>query len=219
MSLNTLYVGWNPQLHLEKHAFGADNYHPLSQSGSNFTSSTGIGYTLIDSISTHILISFSAESTSLGPSYRKLRKYLKEQHTFDVDASYSTFELTIRLLGGLLSAHWAEWELGITPGLHPVLKTQGGGEDEKLVGSGDGDDYDPQDLLYLHKAVDLADRLSAAFETRSGLPLSNVNLMWRKGETSDQENGLVSTAEVGTLQLEFRYAEFNHFYIPSPTDP
>jgi endoplasmic reticulum Man9GlcNAc2 1,2-alpha-mannosidase len=121
-----------------------------------------------------------------------------------VDGSYNTFELTIRLLGGLLSAHWAEWELGITPGLHPVLKTQGIKEDEWTIGSEDEGYYDPQDLLYLHKAVDLADRLSAAFETRSGLPLSNVNLMRRKGEASDQENGLVSTAEVGTLQLEFR---------------
>jgi len=111
-----------------------------------------------------------------------------------VDGSYNTFELTIRLLGGLLSAHWAEWELGITPGIV---------ENGKII----GDDYDPKDLLYLHKAVDLAERLSVVFETRSGLPLSNVNLMRRKGEKSDQENGLVSTAEVGTLQLEFRYVE------------
>jgi endoplasmic reticulum Man9GlcNAc2 1,2-alpha-mannosidase len=131
----------------------------------------------------------SEDGASLGPSYRRARKWLKEQHTFDIDGEYNTFELTIRLLGGLLSAHWAEYEIGITPGMHA-------GNEES--------DYDPSDLLYLKKAVDLAERLTSAFETRSGLPLSNVNLMKRVGVPSDMEGNLVSTAEVGTMQLEFR---------------
>lgn len=44
-----------------------------------------------------------------------------------------------------------------------------------------------------------------AFATPSGLPVTMVNLAKRL-PISDANNGnLVSTAEVGTLQLEFRY--------------
>jgi mannosyl-oligosaccharide alpha-1,2-mannosidase len=43
------------------------------------------------------------------------------------------------------------------------------------------------------------------FDTPSGLPLSQVNLAQRKGVPSDDYPALVSTAEVSTLQLEFRY--------------
>ena len=61
------------------------------------------------------------------------------------------------------------------------------------------------DSLYLQKAVDLADRLLPAFETDSGLPLPRINLAERKGYHSTDFPGLTSVAEVGTLQLEFRY--------------
>jgi len=157
-----------------------------------------VGYTIIDTLDTILLFSLSEDGgASLGPSYRRARKWLKDRHTFDLDGTYNTFELTIRLLGGLLSAHWAEYELGITPGLHPHQVTAGA--------SNANDDYDPSDLLYLKKAVDLAERLVHAFDTRSGLPLSGINLKQRKGYKSDVEGGLVSTAEVGTIQLEFRF--------------
>jgi hypothetical protein len=61
--------------------------------------------------------------------------------------------------------------------------------------------------VLLNKAADLSWRLSSAFDTNSGLPLSLVDLRLREGvKDPDPENkGLVSTAEVGTLQLEFRY--------------
>lgn len=62
----------------------------------------------------------------------------------------------------------------------------------------------PDDLL-LEKAADLARRLGGAFETHSGLPISNINLKTSKGSADKGNKGLVSTAEVGTLQLEFRY--------------
>ena len=183
-----------------------------------------VGYTVIDTLSTMLLFSLSEDGASIGPSYRRARKWLKEEHTFDIDADYNTFELTIRLLGGLLSAHWAEYEVGITPGkwtgdedeevgvsptnsvgnAQSVLQQRSGGKGKK---QGQEDQYDPSDMLYLHKAVDLADRLMHAFETRSGLPLSNINLKTRKASKSDQENGLASTAEVGTLQLEFKYVD------------
>lgn len=67
-----------------------------------------------------------------------------------------------------------------------------------------------QDDLLLEKAVDLAKRLTGAFETHSGLPISNINLKTRKGSADKGNNGLVSTAEVGTLQLEFRRVVFSN---------
>ncbi|KIM27368.1 glycoside hydrolase family 47 protein [Serendipita vermifera MAFF 305830] len=176
----------------ERDAYGSDEYHPISKQGSNLTEAGGVGYTIIDTLDSILIFSLSEDGASLGQSYRRARKWLKDQHTFDVDGTYNTFELTIRLLGGLLSAHWAEHEVGITPGLH-------------MENANSEDDYDPADMLYLSKAVDLAERLGHAFNTRSGLPLSNINLKTRKGIKSDVEGGLVSTAEVGTLQLEFRY--------------
>ena len=44
-----------------------------------------------------------------------------------------------------------------------------------------------------------------AFDTPSGLPLSSIDLAKREGIPDHGSNGRVSTAEVSTLQLEFRY--------------
>ena len=64
------------------------------------------------------------------------------------------------------------------------------------------------DSLFLDKAVELADRIMPAFNTPSGLPLSLINLAKREGVASPDDQGLVSTAEVATLQLEFRYLSY-----------
>lgn len=61
------------------------------------------------------------------------------------------------------------------------------------------------DSLYLTRARDLANRMLPVFETPSGLPLSMVNLQNRQGVSDKDNPGLVSTAEVSTIQLEFRY--------------
>jgi mannosyl-oligosaccharide alpha-1,2-mannosidase len=61
------------------------------------------------------------------------------------------------------------------------------------------------DPVYLKKAIDLADRMLPAFDTPSGLPLPQVNLHRRKGVPDRDLPHLVSTAEVSTLQLEFKY--------------
>jgi mannosyl-oligosaccharide alpha-1,2-mannosidase len=64
------------------------------------------------------------------------------------------------------------------------------------------------DQLYLDRAVDLADRMLAVFDSPSGLPYSQVNLAQRVGVADPDNRGLVSTAEASTLQLEFRYLGF-----------
>lgn len=62
-----------------------------------------------------------------------------------------------------------------------------------------------EDPLYLEKAVDLADRILPAFDTPSGLPQTMINLATGEAVANKEFPGLVSTAEVATLQLEFRY--------------
>ncbi|OCH89742.1 glycoside hydrolase [Obba rivulosa] len=147
----------------ERDAMGDDEYHPISRKGSNLTNAGGIGYTVVDSIDTLLIMGLDEE-------YRRARDWIENKLSFDQDAKFNTFETTIRVLGGLLSAH-------------------------HLSG----------DPMFLEKAKDLADRIIPAFNTPSGLPLSMVNLAKRQGVPDVDNKGLVSTAEVSTLQLEFRY--------------
>lgn len=44
-----------------------------------------------------------------------------------------------------------------------------------------------------------------AFDTLSGVPLPVINLAQRKGYQTEDFPGVTSIAEIGTLQLEFRY--------------
>ncbi|KIM88883.1 glycoside hydrolase family 47 protein [Piloderma croceum F 1598] len=148
----------------ERDAMGDDEYHPISRKGTNLTEAGGIGYTVVDSIDTMLIMGLTGE-------YARSRHWVANKMTFDRDANFNTFETTIRVLGGLLSAY-------------------------HLSG---------QDSIYLEKAKELADRILPTFDTPSGLPLSQVNLGLRKGVYDSDYPGLVSTAEVSTIQLEFRY--------------
>ena len=62
--------------------------------------------------------------------------------------------------------------------------------------------------LYLERAEDLADRLLSAFTSPSAIPYATVELGNRKGIMSTLGQGESSTAEVATLQLEFRYLSY-----------
>lgn len=59
------------------------------------------------------------------------------------------------------------------------------------------------DHVYLLKASDLAERLIYAFNSSSGIPYASVNL--RSHDTVNGDMGRSSTAEVSTVQLEFKY--------------
>ncbi|KAK6466015.1 mannosyl-oligosaccharide 1,2-alpha-mannosidase [Scheffersomyces coipomensis] len=61
------------------------------------------------------------------------------------------------------------------------------------------------DDVYLDKAVDLANALEGSFNTQTGIPYSSVNLESGKGIKNHVDAGASSTAEVATLQLEFKY--------------
>ncbi|GAA5862653.1 hypothetical protein JCM3774_001092, partial [Rhodotorula dairenensis] len=84
----------------EKDAFGFDDYHPISHRGSNMSPAGPVGYFLIDSLDSLLL-------TGLTDEYRRARDWV-ETLNFDLDDKYHTFEasrITIRVLGGLLSAY------------------------------------------------------------------------------------------------------------------
>eukprot|EP01137_Pigoraptor_chileana_P008823 Opistho-2@56188 len=60
-----------------------------------------------------------------------------------------------------------------------------------------------KDKMFLDKAVDLGERLLPAFNTPSGVPFSDVNLHTHNAH-GPQWSSDSSTAEVSTVQLEFR---------------
>jgi len=82
----------------ERDAMGDDEYHPISHAGSNLTKAGGIGYTVVDSIDTMIIMGLEDE-------YQRARTWVADKLSFERDGNFSTFETTIRVLGGLLSAY------------------------------------------------------------------------------------------------------------------
>jgi hypothetical protein len=148
----------------ERDAMGWDEYHPVSRKGTNLTEAGGIGYTVVDSLDSMLLMGLTDE-------YNRARSWVESSMDLDRDGLFSNFETTIRVLGGLLSAYHLS----------------------------------KNDSLYLDRAIDLADRMLPAFDTPSGLPFPQINLKTGAGGLDTEFNGLVSTAEVATLQLEYRY--------------
>jgi mannosyl-oligosaccharide alpha-1,2-mannosidase len=123
-----------------------------------------MGWVIVDALDTLMLMNLTDEVA-------RARGWILKSLTWDQDKEVSLFETTIRMLGGLLSAHY-------------------------LSGNDD---------VYLEKAVDLADRLLAGFESPSGIPYASINLKQRTGLQSWDDGGASTTAEVSTLQLEFKY--------------
>ncbi|KAJ7623033.1 glycoside hydrolase [Mycena polygramma] len=82
----------------ERDAMGDDEYHPITRKGTNLTEAGGIGYTVIDSIDTMLIM-------GLDDEYARARQWVERSMSFDRDAKFNTFETTIRVLGGLLSAY------------------------------------------------------------------------------------------------------------------
>ncbi|KOS16721.1 Mannosyl-oligosaccharide 1 [Escovopsis weberi] len=169
----------------ERHAWGYDEFHPISKTGHNMAPK-GLGWIIIDSLDTMMLMNLTSQ-------LRHAREWLSTSLTWEQDQDVNTFETTIRMLGGLLSAHYLSTEF---PDLAPLPEEEE--EDDGVPGTG-GED------LYLEKARDLADRLMSAFDSDSGIPYASVNLEKYRGIPSHADLGASSTAEAATLQLEFKY--------------
>lgn len=66
---------------------GADEYHPMSHSGTNLSEAGGIGYTVVDSMDTMLIMGLKDE-------YGRARKWVEERLSFEKNGSYSTFEVS-----------------------------------------------------------------------------------------------------------------------------
>lgn len=155
---------------------GYDEFHPLSKGGENMVPN-GMGWIIVDALDTMMIMNLTHELAHA-------REWVSTTLTYDQDHDVNTFETTIRMLGGLLSAHYLSTTFPNMAQL-PVVE---GSED-----------------LYLEKATDLADRLLGAYESKSGVPFASINLKTSKGITSHEDGGASSTAEAASLQLEMKY--------------
>ncbi|KAG0133549.1 glycoside hydrolase [Tuber indicum] len=163
-------LSWNAY---EKHAWGNDQFFPVTKAGRQMIPK-GMGWIIVDALDTMMIM-------NLTKPLEKAQHWVEHSLTFEQDSEVNTFETTIRMLGGLLSAHYLSQDLKLVP----VKKAA---ED-----------------MYLNKATDLADRLLGAFDSPSGVPFASVNLKSREGVPSHADGGASSTAEAATLQLEMKY--------------
>lgn len=163
----------------DRYAWGFDQFHPVSKRGEQMASK-GLGWIIIDSLDTLMLMNLTSRLSHA-------REWLAKDLTYDQDQDVNTFETTIRMLGGLLSAHYLSNKY---PNMAPLA---------------DDDEGAPGEDLYLERAKDLADRLVVAFDSPSGVPYASVNLGKFEGIPAHDMGGASSTAETTTLQLEFKY--------------
>ncbi|KAJ0409517.1 hypothetical protein ATCC90586_009057 [Pythium insidiosum] len=163
------------------HAFPWDELKPLSCEGRRWDRRErgdlddvlgGYALTLVDSLDTLAVLGDRDEFL------RAVRLVVEHVH-FDRDVTVSVFEATIRVIGGLLSAH-----LIASPEHLGVLTA---------------DEYSGE-LLAL--AVDLGRRLLPAFETPTELPVHRVHL--QRGLTRGAPT-VTCPAAAGSLLVEFSY--------------
>lgn len=140
----------------------------------------GMGWIIVDSLDTMMIMNLTSQ-------VRHARQWISTSLQYTQDHDVSTFETTIRMLGGLLSAHYLSTQY---PKLAPIA-------DDDVGAAGED--------LYIEKATDLADRLLGAFESPSGIPYASVNLNKSMGIQSHSDGGASSTAEATSVQLEFKY--------------
>ncbi|CAB3225945.1 unnamed protein product [Arctia plantaginis] len=142
----------------KQHAWGHDNLKPVTGMASEWFS---LGLTIVDSLDTAYIMGLTEE-------FEEGKEWIKNELVFTKNKDVNLFEVTIRVLGGLLSCH-----------------------------------HFTQDEMFLNKAVDLGDRLMAAFNSPSGIPYSDVNLGTKTAHAPEWSH-YSTTAEVTTVQLEFR---------------
>lgn len=141
-----------------ENAWGHDNLKPVSGMAHEWFS---LGLTIVDSLDTAYIMGLTEE-------FEQGKEWIKNELVFTKNKDVNFFEVTIRVLGGLLSCY-----------------------------------HFTQDEMFLNKAIDLGDRLMAAFSSPSGIPYSDVNLNARTAHAPEWYH-YSTTAEVTTVQLEFR---------------
>lgn len=148
-----------------KHGWGYDVYSPVKQKGKNIGSKP-LGWIIVDSLDTLMLMDCKEE-------LEDAKSWVDKELNYNINTDVNVFETTIRMLGGLLSAHYLS--------------------------------DDPEENVFLEKAVFLGNKLVTAFNTPSGIPPVELNLKGEKPGRSGFPALGASTAEIATLQLEFKY--------------
>lgn len=148
-----------------KYAFPNDELKPISCTGDNTWGNFSL--TLVDALDTFAVMN------DIEGFENALEKV--EHINFDMDINVSVFETTIRILGGLLSAHLIAKDYGDKIKYH----------DELLV-----------------LAEDLGQRLLPAYDTPTGMPFGSVNL---KRGVEPSETPITCTAAIGTCSIEFTW--------------
>ncbi|KAJ1527026.1 hypothetical protein ONE63_008570 [Megalurothrips usitatus] len=180
------YFGYNNYM---KHAFPMDELNPIMCSGrgpdyanpSNININDILGdysLTLIDSLDTLAVLGNASE-------FQLAVKRVINNVSFDKDNVVQVFEVNIRVLGALLSAH-----LLMTDTHQPLGQLRPSWYNDEL----------------LHLAQDLANRLLPAFtESGSGIPYPRVNLRHgrRSVPSAAARSAETCTAGAGSLVLEF----------------
>ncbi|RLN98031.1 hypothetical protein BBJ28_00011249 [Nothophytophthora sp. Chile5] len=166
-----------------EHAFPWDELKPLSCAGRRWDQRErgdlddvlgGFSLTLIDSLDMLAVLGDRDE-------FARAVQLVARTVSFDRDVTVSVFESTIRVIGGLVSAHM------LAAPEHFGLMSR--------------DEYDGE-LLTL--ALDLGQRLLPAFETPTGLPVHRVNLQ-RGVAPKDRAATLTCPAAAGSLLVEMSY--------------
>jgi mannosyl-oligosaccharide alpha-1,2-mannosidase len=135
-------------------------------------SPNGLGWIVVDSLDTMMVMNLTSRLATA-------RRWVWEHLDYNQNQDVNTFETTIRMLGGLLSAHYLSKKL-------PDASSQ-------------------WDSVYLTKATALADRLLGAYNSQSGVPYASIQLDVGQGIRSNDIMGASSTAEATTLQIEMKY--------------
>ncbi len=81
----------------KKYAWGSDELKPLSQSGHNWYGQS-LQMTPIDALDGLIILGFDTEADSVG-------EWIAAETSWDKDINVQVFEVTIRLMGGLLTSY------------------------------------------------------------------------------------------------------------------
>lgn len=140
----------------------------------------GVGWIIVDALDTLMIMNLTSRLSHA-------REWIETSLDYEQDKDVNTFETTIRMLGGLLSAHYLS--------NHVLDLGSRASEDQGSLGED----------LYVEKASDLADRILGAFESPTGIPYSSVNLKDAKGVPAHDNGGASSTAEAASVQLELKY--------------
>jgi len=84
-------------LSTERDAFGSDDFNPLSHKGDNLSKGNGVGYMIVDSLDTMMLMR-SPGDEELDGMYDRAFAWIEKDLDFSQVGAVSTFEVSLQLL-------------------------------------------------------------------------------------------------------------------------